>query len=352
MKKYKIGLVGCGNISDIYIENLNRRFPNTELYALCNRTRQKAINSAEKYGIPYVMEFYEMLECREIDVVLLLTLPESHYELAKQALEYGKHVYMEKPMGLCPAQAEDLAMTAKKKGLLLGCAPDTYLGAAVQTVKKFIEQGDLGDIVGGSAFVACRGHENWHPSPVFFYKRGGGPMLDMGPYYLTALVYLCGKVDCVAGMTSRTFENRTITSQPFAGEKIEVEVETHIAGVMRLKNGGIINVMTSFDVCNTTLPFIEIYGTKGSLKLPCPNNFSGELLFSPLGTKEYQKIEILPEYWQYQDNCRGLGLSVLLKEMDRTGNVPVENAEIAEHVLKVMCAFEESSKTQSFITIQ
>lgn len=352
MKKYKIGLVGCGNISDIYIENLDRRFPNTKIYALCNRTRQKAVNSAEKYEIPYVMDFYEMLECREIDVILLLTLPESHYELAKEALEYGKHVYMEKPMGISPAQAEDLVTTARKKGLLLGCAPDTYLGAAIQTAKTFIDEGNLGDVVGGSIFVSCRGHENWHPAPEFFYKKGGGPMMDMGPYYLTALVYLCGKVDCVAGMTSRTFEKRTITSQPLAGEEIKVEVETHIAGVMRLQQGGIINVMTSFDVCNTTLPFMEIYGTKGSLKLPCPNNFSGEILFSPLGTKEYHRIEILPEYSEYQDNCRGIGLSALLEKMDITGSIPAENAEMAEHVLKVMCAFEESSKTKTYTAIQ
>lgn len=352
MKKYKIGLVGCGNISDIYIENLQHKFSNTEIYALCNRTRQKAVNLAEKYGIPYVMDFYEMLECREIEVILLLTLPDSHYELAKEALEAGKHVYMEKPLGICAAQAEALVMTARKKGVLIGCAPDTYLGAAVQTAKKFMEQGMIGDIVGGSMFVACRGHENWHPSPIFFYKKGGGPMLDMGPYYLTTLIYLCGRVEYVAGMTGKTFKERTITSQPLAGEKIDVEVQTHIAGVIKLKNGGIVNAMTSFDICNTTLPFIELYGTKGSLKLPCPNNFSGEICFSPLGSKEFHKLEILSQYSEYQDNCRGLGLSILLEKMDTTGNIPMENAEMAEHVMKVMCAFEESSKTHTFVMIQ
>ncbi len=350
MKQYKIGIIGCGNISDIYLQNLTTKFENTSVYALCDLMRDKAEAAAEKYHIPQVMDMDELIACSEIDAILILTLPASHYEISKKCLLAGKHAYVEKPIAFDKAEGEELVALATSKGLLLGCAPDTFLGASLRMAHKLIEEGLIGDITAANAFIGLPGHENWHPAPAFFYQKGGGPMLDIGPYYITALVSLCGPADAVCGFTRQAFKQRTITSEPLKGQVIDVEVETHVSGNIRFANGAIANVTTSFDICHHSLPNLEIYGTKGSLKLNDPNIFYQPIYYCPWGESEYKEITIDSSLDEVKENSRGVGLSQMLATLE-TGEKPLASGALASHVLAIMLAFEESSNTGMTVKI-
>jgi predicted dehydrogenase len=234
-----------------------------------------------------------------------------------------------------------LVELAAEKGLLLGGAPDTFLGGGIQTCKKLIEDGFIGELIGATAFMVCHGHESWHPNPEFYYKKGGGPMFDMGPYYITALVNLIGAVDTVCGMTNITFPQRTITSQPKFGTIIDVEVPTHVAGTLRFKSGAIGTIITSFDVWGSTLPRIEIYGTRGTLIVPDPNTFGGPVLLSTLDGSGFKEI---PLTHIYAENSRGIGLSDMAQCII-DGGINRANGELLNHVLEVMCAFHISNDT-------
>jgi predicted dehydrogenase len=272
-----IGVIGCGNISGIYLKNLTTLFKNTKVVAVADLVEKKANDIKEAYAIPQVLSTDELLKSKDVDIVLNITTPPFHYEICKKALENGKHVYVEKPLSITYTEAKELVALAESKGLYLGGAPDTFLGAGIQTCKKLIDDGVIGDPVGGVGFMMCRGHENWHPSPEFYYKVGGGPLFDMGPYYITALVTLFGKVKSVFSFAKKTFNERTITSQLKYGQKIDVEVDTHIVGLLNFENGATVSLTTSFDVYAHTMPPIELYGTKGSIKVPDPNQFGGKV---------------------------------------------------------------------------
>ena len=187
----------------------------------------------------------------------------------------GKHVYSEKPLAATYEEGCELAALAKEKNLMLGGAPDTFLGAGIQTCRKLIDDGFIGRPVGASARMICHGHETWHPSPEFYYQNGGGPMMDMGPYYLTALVNLLGRADSLTGVVSKSFETRTITSAPLYGREIQVEVPTHVNGILQFANGAVATITTTFDVYYDSSASLEIYGTKGTLRAPDPNGFGG-----------------------------------------------------------------------------
>ena len=221
---------------------------------------------------------YEAFDDPEVEVVLNLTRPYEHYEVTKQALLHGKHTYSEKPLAVDMEEAAELIALAEEKDLRLGGAPDTFLGAGIQTARRLIDGGFIGDVVGASCAMVCHGHETWHPDPEFYYKRGGGPMLDMGPYYVTALVQLLGEAKGVMGFTKKTFPHRTITSQPHYGEDITVDVDTYLSGNILFSNGAIAQLFTTFDVYYTQQARFEVYGTKGSLVVPDPNTFGGPVL--------------------------------------------------------------------------
>lgn len=344
----KIGIVGCGNISGIYLKNLTELFHNAEIYACSDLDEEKVKTAAEKYGIAHVMTFDEMLECKEIELILNLTTPAGHYPLTKRALLAGKHVYSEKPLALKYADGKELCALAEAKGLYLGCAPDTFLGAGIQTSKKLIEDGAIGRPVAGSAFMMCRGHESWHPSPEFYYDIGGGPMLDMGPYYITALVRLLGRAESVMAYGGRAFEERTITSEPKKGTKIPVKVDTHNAGVICFANGALVTLVTSFDVSKHSMPKIELYGTEGSLSVPDPNTFGGPVKLSTLEKKDFVEQKLISPYFE---NSRGLGLSetVLACAEGRINNA---SGRLALHVLEIMEAFTRSSETGCRIELE
>lgn len=370
----KAVMIGTGDISRIYLKNLVETFREVELIGVCNRTRERAEKAAayvqaltEKQGIGTVPKIYrdvkEVLEDPEVQVVLNLTRPLDHYEITKQALLHGKHVYTEKPLATELAQAEELIALAEEKGLCLGGAPDTFMGAGIQTCRKLIEDDVIGDVIGANCAMICHGHETWHPSPAFFYKRGGGPMLDMGPYYITALVELLGEAKAVASMTKRSFAQRLVTSKPHFGEKIDVEVDTWLSGNIMFASGAIAQLFMTFDVHydRHSQARFEIYGTKGTLAVPDPNTFGGPVLLYrpedqgtvPAGDPALEKTELrspyasykeIPLLFDYGENSRGLGLADMCKAIE-SGRDFRANAERQHHVMEIMTAFVQSGES-------
>ena len=340
MDKINVAVVGCGNISGIYLKNLTQRFHNVHVYAVSDLIAENAKAKCAEYGIDKIMTFQEIIQDPQVQIVLNITTPPFHYTLCKQALEAGKHVYVEKPLSLKFEEGKELAALAAEKGLLLGCAPDTFLGAGIQTCRHIIQQGLIGEVIGATAFMVCHGHESWHPNPEFYYQVGGGPMFDMGPYYLTALVHLMGPVRSVSGMTAISMPTRTITSQPKYGKVIDVEVPTHVNGLLRFANGAIGNIITSFDVWGSTLPRIEIYGKLGTVIVPDPNGFGGEVLLRQSFDKTFKAFPLITEY---SDNCRGIGLSAMAEALQNGNNVHPANGSQALHVLEIMEKIHTSS---------
>ena len=210
-------------------------------------------------------------------------MPKAHVEVGLKAIAAGKHVHSEKPLGVALAEARALIDAAAARGLRLGCAPDTFLGGAHQTARQCVDEGLIGRPIGGTAFFMCPGHERWHPNPGFYYLGGGGPMLDMGPYYVTDLVNLLGPVASVSGVATRTRPERVVTSQPLAGTRLPVEVATHVTGTLLFASGAAVTMTMSFDVARHKHVPIEIYGETGSLIVPDPNYFGGKIEFATAG---------------------------------------------------------------------
>jgi len=230
----------------------------------------------------------------------------------------------------------------------VGCAPDTFLGGGIQTCRKLIDDGWIGTPVAATAFMISHGHEHWHPSPEFYYQRGGGPMFDMGPYYLTALVSLLGPVRRVSGATRATFPTRTITSKPKHGKVIEVEVPTHVVGVLDFAAGPIATIVTTFDVWSAEVPRLEIYGTEGTLSVPDPNTFGGPVRLRRAGATEWQEM---PIPFPYTTNSRGVGVADLAHAL-RSGRPHRAGGELAYHVLEIMEAIHVASDTGAHQLLQ
>ena len=338
-KKSRIGIIGCGNISSIYLTNA-ARFENLEVTAVADLNPGNASAQAEKFSVPRVLTVEELLGDAQVDIVLNLTVPAVHGEIALKALRAGKSVYNEKPLALDRKEACAMVEFARANGLRIGCAPDTFLGAGLQTCRKLLDAGAIGRPVAAVAFMLGGGPEGWHPNPFFFYQAGGGPMFDMGPYYLTALTTLLGPVRRATGSAQITRKQRPIGSEPFKGQLIEVEIPTHIAGILDFASGPVGTIITSFDVAGKHhLPNIEIYGTEGSLRVPDPNSFGGPVLLNKRGEKEWQ--EITPEFG-YGENSRGLGLADMAAAI-QSARPHRANDQIAYHVLDIMHTLHDAS---------
>lgn len=343
----KVGIVGCGNISSIYCKNA-KKLEILDLVACSDLILERAEARASEFDVPLACDVEQLLADEEVEIVINLTTPGAHAEVAGAALEAGKSVYNEKPLAVSREDGQDLLERAEANNLLVGGAPDTFLGAGLQTCRKLIDDGWIGHPVAATAFMTCRGHESWHPDPDFYYQEGGGPMFDMGPYYLTALVSLLGPVDHVTGETEITFPERVITSEPKEGEKIDVEVPTHVAGLMRFQNGAVGTIITSFDVWAANLPRIEIYGTEGSLSVPDPNGFGGPVrLFRP----EQGEWNEVPLSHGYAENSRGLGVADMASAL-RTNRPHRANGALTFHVLDLMHAFHEASAGQKHVDLE
>ena len=335
--KIKVGVIGCGNISGVYFANMPS-FDILEVAACADLVPERAQAKAAEFNIPRACSVKDLLADPEIKIVVNLTIPKAHYEVALAALEAGKSVYNEKPLALAREQGQRLLATAKARSLLVGGAPDTFYGASHQTCRKLIDDGWIGEPVAATAFMTCHGHESWHPDPAFYYQVGGGPMFDMGPYYLTALVNLLGPVRRVTGSARITFPERVITSKPKYGTVVKVEVPTHVVGVMDFANGAVGTIITSFDVWAANLPRIEIYGTTGSLSVPDPNGFVGPVMVQRAGAKEWTQV---PDSHNYAKN-RGIGVADMAYAL-RYGRAHRASGELTYHVLDIMHAFHDAS---------
>lgn len=347
MEPLRVGIVGLGNISGIYLKNLSA-FEATTVVAVADLDRSRAEKAAEEHGIPNVVTPDELVAHDDVDLVLNLTIPAAHGSVAIDAVSNGKHVYNEKPLSIDLDEARGLVALAQARGVRVGCAPDTFMGQGIQTAIDALNSGAIGTPVGATAAMRSRGVENWHPNPEFFFKPGGGPMLDMGPYYLTALAALLGPAKRTTGIVAKSFATRTIGSEPLKGGVIQVETPTHLAGVVEYASGPIAELTTSFDVYHGWGNAITIYGSEGTMKVPDPNNFSGEVLVRGGGDAEWQVVE--PKH-AYGENSRGLGVLDIALAI-RDGRPHRASGDLALHVLETMLSFERSSNEGRHITLE
>jgi predicted dehydrogenase len=346
MKKMKVGVIGCGNISGIYLE-VGQTFDVMEIAAVADLIPERAQAQAAKYGIARACSVAELLADPEIEIVINLTIPNAHAEVGMQVVQAGKSVYNEKPLTISREDACKLLETAEANRVRVGAAPDTFLGGGLQTCRKLIDDGWIGEPVAATAFMLCHGHESWHPAPEFYYQVGGGPMFDMGPYYLTALVSLMGPVRRVTGSARISFAERTITSQPLYGKKVEVEVPTHVTGVLDFANGAIGTIVTSFDVWAAEVPRIEIYGTRGTLSVPDPNGFGGPVRLRTSGASQWSEV---PLSHGYAANSRSLGVADMAYAV-QFGRKHRANGEMAYHVLDIMHAIHDASQAGKHVQL-
>jgi predicted dehydrogenase len=326
----KVGIVGCGTIAPAYLE-AGRFFEQTTIVACADMFPEAAEKRATAFGIK-ALSVDELFEDPAIEILLNLTPPQQHASTLRRALENGKHAYSEKPLSISTDEAQPLLALAKEKGLRIGCAPDTVLGGGIQTSRKLIDDGQIGTPIGGTAFMYSGGPESWHPNPELFYLKGGGPLFDMGPYYLTTLVNLLGPVDRVfaAGQTTRA--QRTIGSGPKKGQLFPVEVPTYIASLLRFESGAAVHFGISFDVVAHNHPPIEIYGSEGCVVVPDPNTFSGNVrLFRKGGWWR----DVPHTHGFGERDWRGMGLAEMVQAM-RAAVPHRSSAEVAFHVLEVM----------------
>lgn len=338
MSKIKVGIIGAGNISGIYLEN-GSKFDSMEVIAIADLDVERAREKAEAHGIKG-LSVDELLADPDVQMVINLTIPQAHASVCLQALDAGKHVYVEKPFAVTREEAQQVLALAEEKGLYVGSAPDTFLGGGIQTAAKVIADGWIGTPISASAFMLCGGHESWHPSPEFYYQIGGGPMFDMGPYYITALVAMLGPIKSVTGAAAISYPERTITSKPKYGQKVKVEVPTHVTGILNFHSGTIGTIITSFDTPGrTTLPFIEIHGSHGTLSVPDPNTFGGEIKIHRAGTKEWSSI---PLVYGNSDNSRGLGAADMAAAI-LEGRSHRASGQLGYHVLEAMHGIHDAA---------
>jgi len=337
MRKVGFGVIGCGVISTAYL-TAAKSFPHLELRGVADMRSEAARKKGEEFGVPG-MRVDDLLKRDDIEIVLNLTVPLAHTDISMAVLRAGKHVYSEKPLGVNVGEARKVMDLAAEKGLRVGCAPDTFLGGGHQTARRLIDEGAIGTPIAGSAFFMCPGHERWHPAPGFYYLRGGGPMLDMGPYYITDLVQLLGSVASVMGSTSRLRKERVITSQPMNGTVIPVEVDTHVAGTLEFESGAIVSIAMSFDVPKHRHTPIEIYGSAGSITVPDPNRFGGEVSIARPGG-EWETVDLSHGY--ADGNYRSIGLADMAAAIV-SGRAHRASGALAFHALEVMEAFQTSS---------
>ena len=363
-KPFRIGLIGTGRISDIYIQNCSK-FDELEIVSCGSLDAEESKEKAQVYGIPTVQSPKEILADPNVDCILNLTIPASHAAVTLQALEAGKHVYSEKPIATDILDCRRILNLARSKNLKVGNAPDTFFGGRWQTVRKLLDQQVIGMPTGVMAFAGTHGVERHHPNPDFYYQTGGEPLLDLGPYYITAMVFLLGPILKVSGMARKTFDQRVIENGNRYGEKIDVEVDTHSLSMLEFQNGTIGSMTLSFDIWDSETPRFEIYGEDGTICIPDPdpvhgaNIFQGHVLYR---TRSESRWEFQPRPkdrgdWLVAENThgfnqdsRGVGLLDLYYAVrdDRTVRA---SAELAAHVSEVMHGILDAPSQGGFVAI-
>lgn len=356
IRPVKAAVIGCGNISDIYLQNA-AKWDILNLVACANRTLPRAQSQAEKFNVPQAKPIADVLADPDIELIINLTTPDVHGEIGLAALRAGKSVYNEKPLAISREDGLLLLKEAEMRGLLVGCAPDTFLGGGLQTCRQILDAGEIGEPVAAQAFMLIQGPEAWHPNPGFLYEVGAGPLFDIGPYYLTALISLLGPIRRVTGSARKTYPERVIGSGPKQGAKVPVETPTHIAGILDFAGGPVATLITSFDVAVSAGAAINLYdvggalleiqGTKGTLCLPDPNMFDGPVKIRRLGEREWREA---PLTHAHTANSRGIGVADMAYAL-RSGRPHRANGELAYHVLDVMHGILEASASGRHIEI-
>jgi predicted dehydrogenase len=359
MRKVNVGILGCGVISNTYIRDMKRFYTSLHLAACADVNVGLAKAHAEKYGIDSGCSPEELLAMEEVELIVNLTPPGLHGELNRKILEAGKHVYCEKPFALTVEEAKEVMALAKEKNLLIGSAPDTFLGSSLQTCRKLLDDGWIGTPLYATANMTSIGVETWHPAPENFYRKGAGPLYDMGPYYFTALAALLGPIESISAFGATGFSERTIYTGSHAGGQLSVETPTHYSGVARLSSGVIVSLNLSFDIWHSNLPNMEIYGTEGTLEVPDPNMSGGkpriyrkERTLDPLyddsiQTREKKGVsaEVPEMYPHIGDYSRGSGVFDLACAVVE-GRSPRGNVEMACHVVEAITGMMESAETK------
>ena len=341
----RVGIVGVGNISRQYLAALPR-LPGLQLTAVADLDRERARAVAAEQGVAE-LALDDLLGADEVDVVLNLTVPAAHVPVGLAVLAAGRHLYAEKPLGLTTEEAAPLLAAAAERGLRVGSAPDTVLGTGIQTARRLLDDGAVGEPYAASVAWGSPGHEAWHPAPYFYYQPGGGPLLDMGPYYLTALVTLLGPVERVMGTSRRTSRERSVGKGPDEGRPVAVTTDTTQSAILEHAGGATSSVTLSFDRWASRAPLFEVYGTGGTLAVPDPNKFSGDVELWTPATREWRPAEVAGGY---AEAGRGYGLADMARAIE-TGRPHRASGELALHVLEVMDAVFRSSEGHEVVTL-
>lgn len=342
----QVGVIGCGNIFPHYLKNAGK-FEQIRVVACASRNPAGAVEQAAAHGLR-AMGVDELIADREIDLVVNLTTPASHAAVSMRILDAGKHLYSEKPLATGLREARAILDLAAAKNLRVGCAPDTILGDSHQACRKILDEGLLGEVMAGTAFMMSRGPETFHPDPFFFYQKGGGPMLDIGPYYISALVNFLGPVRSVMARVKTSATERVALVGPRRGGKIRVEVPTSYAGVLDFCNDAMITCNLNWDTLRHAHAPVELYGSTGSLMMPDPNQFGGVVKVVTSGAEDWQE-RVIPE--RYPFSCRLVGVADMAYSL-RKGIPHICSGELAYHVLEVMLAFENSAKHGKSVPIE
>jgi predicted dehydrogenase len=358
MKKLGVGIIGCGNISAAYL-GLAPMFKAIEVRAVADLNMEAAKARAAEFGVR-AETVEDLLADDQIDIVVNLTVPNAHFEISKRALEAGKHVYSEKPFVLSLEDGEELRRIASAKGLLVGSAPDTWMGGAHQDARAAVDAGKVGTITAGTAHVMSHGPEGWHPNPDFFYDLGGGPMLDLGPYYLNNLIQFLGPIEKVVALTASPLKTRPIGSGDRQGQTVPVKTPTDIHALLKFRNGATITLSTSWDVWKHRHANMELYGTEGTLFVPDPNFFGGKVEIAAPGG------EIVPldrsdhpfgvdnqenrNTGLKQANYRTAGLADMAQAIIE-GRPHRCSLEMALHAVDAMTSILKSGETGEFVSL-
>jgi predicted dehydrogenase len=339
-----VGVIGAGTISDTYLENLTS-FADTDVLAVGDILPEAAREKAAKYEVPAAGDVATVIDHPEIEIVVNLTIPAAHADVASAVIKAGKHVWNEKPLALDRASGQTVLRDAEKAGLLVGCAPDTFLGPGLQTACRLIEQGMIGTPLTALALLQLPGPELWHPNPAFLYAAGAGPLFDLGPYYFTTLIQVFGSVSSVAGLGSKARERRVIGSGPKAGEEFDVTVPSHVSALVQFDSGQSAQTMFSFD---SALPrrLLEVNGTEATMMFPDPNYFDGEVAIRGRGSEDWETVATTAAL-----SARGTGVLEMARAL-REGRPHRAPGALGYHVLDTMIAIAESVDSGAFVEVE
>jgi predicted dehydrogenase len=340
----RIGVIGCGTVSEAYLRNLVAS-DEVQVVALSDLVLERAEKRAAEFDLTgaRICGQDALLADPDVDLVVNLTIPDAHFAVSMAALRAGKHVWTEKPLAMDRTEAEALLREAGERGLQVGCAPDTVLGAGIQTCRRLIDDGVIGEPMAAAACFMSRGPETWHPDPVFLYQPGAGPLFDIGVYYLSALVNLLGPVRRVSAMGRVLFTERVIGSGPRAGEVFAVGTDTYVTSLLQFESGALANMVTTFGVWGADLPKLQVQGTGGVLNVPDPSTFGGPVTANLHSDEEgWREVPLAYDHTSDCRNCRGLGVDEMARAV-REGRPPRASGAIAHHVLDIMQSLVESA---------